>query len=225
VSAVLGRFAGFGPQAVTFWHELEADNSKAFFDAHRHVYESDVREPLERLLGEVAAEFGDGKVFRPHRDVRFSADRSPYKLHAGAVVGATDERPAAYYTQVSGEGLLAASGYYVMSRDQLHRFREAVAADRSGPELVDLVVRARSGGAEVGGQALTTAPRGYPRDHPRVELLRHKGLTVHRAWPARRWLQTREALRRVTALWREAAELNAWLDAHVGPAEEPPRLR
>jgi uncharacterized protein (TIGR02453 family) len=220
----LGRFAGFGPQAVSFWHELEADNSKAFFDAHREVYEADIREPLERLLGEVAPEFGDGKVFRPHRDVRFSADKSPYKLHAGAVVG-DGEHPVAFYAQVSGDGLLAASGYYRMSRDQLHRFLEAVADEETGPSLVDLVDSARAAGADVGGSELATAPRGYPRDHPRVELLRHKGLILSRAWPERGWLQTREALRRVTDLWREAAEVNAWLDAHVGPAREQDRLR
>lgn len=217
--SALGRFAGFGPRAVSFWHELEADNSKAFFDAHREVYEVDVREPLERLLGEVAAEFGDGKVFRPHRDVRFSADKSPYKLHAGAVVG-DGERPVAFYTQVSGDGLLAASGYHRMSRDQLHRFLEAVDDDVTGPTLVDVVARARAAGADVGGSVLATAPRGYPRDHPRVALLRHRGLTLSRAWPEHGWLQTREALRRVTGLWREAAEVNAWLDAQVGPPRE-----
>lgn len=220
MTTVLGRFTGFGPRAVSFWHELEADNSKAFFDAHRDVYERDIREPLERLLGEVAAEFGDGKVFRPHRDVRFSTDKSPYKLHAGAVVGS---RAAAYYTAVSGDGLLAASGYYQMSRDQLERFRVAVADDTSGRVLAGLVAQARDAGADVGGRALATAPRGYPRDHPRVDLLRHKGLTLSRAWPEHGWLRTREPLRRVVALWRETQDVNAWLDEHVGPStQEPP---
>ncbi len=222
--ASLGRFTGFGTSAVSFWHDLEADNSKSFFDARREVYEVDIREPLERLLGEVAAEFGDGKVFRPHRDVRFSADKSPYKLHAGAVIG-DGERPVAYYVQVSGDGLLAASGYHQMGRDQLDRYLAAVADDETGPVLVDLVDRARAAGADVGGSALATAPRGYPRDHPRVELLRHRGLTLSRAWPEHGWLQTREALRRVTGLWREAGEVNAWLDAHVGPAREQDRQR
>ncbi len=211
-------FRGFGPRAVSFWRELEDDNSKAFFDANRAVYEDDVREPMERLLAEVAEEFGvDGKVFRPNRDIRFSRDKSPYKVHCGAVVGDSDtDSSPVYYTQVSGDGLLAASGYHRLSRDQVQRFYAAIDDDHTGPELEALVAAARDDGMAVGGSELTTSPRGYPNDHPRVELLRHKGLTVSRSWPEYQWLQTREALRRVTGLWRDAAPINDWLVTNVG---------
>lgn len=212
------RFDGFGAQAVAFWHELATDNTKAFFDAHRDTYEQDIRLPLEQLLAEVAEEFGDGKVFRPNRDVRFSPDKSPYKLHAGAVI--SSDTGAVYYLHVSGEGLLAASGYHEMSRGQVRRFYAAVDDDAAGPELEALVAASRSGGGTVGGSALKTAPRGYPSDHPRVALLRHKGLTLSRAWPEHQWLHAREALRRVTSLWRDAADLNGWLARHVGPDRE-----
>lgn len=218
------RFDGFGPQAVAFWHELAADNTKAFFDAHRDTYEQDIRLPLEQLLAEVAEEFGDGKVFRPNRDVRFSADKSPYKLHAGAVIGADPDAAgvvgAVYYLHVSGEGLFAASGYHEMSRAQVRRFYAAVDDDDAGPQVAALVQAARSSGGTVGGSALKTAPRGYPSDHPRVALLRHKGLTLSRSWPEYQWLHTRAALRRVTGLWQDAADLNAWLARHVGPDRE-----
>lgn len=214
-------FGGFGPQAVAFWHDLADDNTKAFFDAHRDTYEQDIRLPLEQLLAEVAEEFGDGKVFRPNRDVRFSPDKSPYKLHAGAVIGAgSGVAGAVYYLHVSGEGLLAASGYHEMSRAQVRRFYAAVDDDAAGPELEALVGAARAGGGTVGGSALKTAPRGYSSDHPRVDLLRHKGLTLSRSWPEYQWLHTREALRRVTSLWRDAADLNGWLARHVGPDRE-----
>lgn len=217
----LPSFDGFGPRAVSFFQDLEDNNSKAFFDEHRDVYESDVREPMERLMAEVAGEFGaDGKVFRPHRDVRFSTDKSPYKVHCGAVVsGATSASPV-YYLQVSGTGLLAATGYHQMSRDQVQRFYAAIDDDHSGAVLEELVAAAREAGAEVGGRELKTSPRGYPNDHPRVELLRHKGLTLSRSWPEWKWLQTREALRRVTDLWREADPINDWLATHVGAARQ-----
>lgn len=218
VTARLARFDGFGSRAVSFWHDLEADNSKAFFDSERETYERDIREPLERLLGEVAQEFGDGKVFRPNRDVRFAKDKSPYKLSASALVGA--EEGAVYYVQVGADGLLTASGYHQMSPAQTRRFYEAVDDDDTGAQLETLVEAARSAGATVGGSQLKTAPRGYSADHPRVALLRHKGLTLSRAWPEHNWLHTREVLRRVTGLWRESADVNAWLTRHVGPDRE-----
>lgn len=217
----IALFAGFGPEAVTFYRGLEEDNSRTWFDDHRDVYERDVREPMERLLGEVADEFGfDGKVFRPNRDVRFSRDKSPYKLHCGAVIGDGEPGSPVYYAQVSGSGLRTASGYYRMSRDQVARFYAAIDDERTGPELAALVADARAAGMEVGGSELKTSPRGYANDHPRVELLRHKGLTLSRSWKPFQWLQTREALRRITALWRDAGPINDWLQAHVGPARE-----
>lgn len=131
MSAALGRFNGFGPRAVSFWHDLHADNSKAFFDSERETYEQDIREPLEQLLAEVAKEFGDGKVFRPNRDVRFSKDKSPYKLSAGALVGT--ERGTVYYVQVGADGLLTASGYHLMSPAQTRRFYATVDDDDAVP--------------------------------------------------------------------------------------------
>lgn len=217
-------FEGFGPGAVDFYRDLEDHNSKAHFDEHRTTYEQDVREPMERLLAEVADEFGrDGKVFRPNRDVRFSRDKSPYKLHCGAATNDGDPGSPVYYTHLSGDGLLSATGYYRMSRDQVERFYAAVDHERTGPELVDLVAAARDAGMEVGGSELTTSPRGYANDHPRVELLRHKGLTLSRTWKPYKWFQTREALRRITAVWRDAAPITDWLRTNVGGARPPTR--
>ena len=69
--------------------------------------------------------------------------------------------------------------------------------------------------------ALTGRPRGYPADHPRLVLLRLRGLYVDRAWPAGEWLGTAEPLERVATAWRAARPLADWLDAHVGPRDEP----
>lgn len=72
-------FTGFGPDLAAFYRGLAADNSKAYWAAHKADYDTQVRGPLELLLGELADEFGEAKVFRPNRDIRFSADKSPYK--------------------------------------------------------------------------------------------------------------------------------------------------
>jgi uncharacterized protein (TIGR02453 family) len=214
------RFGGFPPEAVGFYQRLEHDNTKAFWAANRDVYERAVKAPLVALTGEVAVEFGPFHLFRPHRDVRFSTDKSPYKTHQGAVT--EGEGGEAYYLHLGPDGLFVGTGYHEMARDQLARFRDAVADERSGPDLVRRVAELERKGYELGGETLKTAPRGYPRDHPRVRFLRFKGITARRSFGAPAWLSTRRALTRVTDAWRGAWPLNEWLIAHVGPSEEPP---
>lgn len=80
-------FRGWRVEALEFYEGLEAENSKAYWQRNREVYDRMVRAPMEALLEEVAPEWGEGRIFRPYRDVRFSADKSPYKTHIGAVVG------------------------------------------------------------------------------------------------------------------------------------------
>jgi uncharacterized protein (TIGR02453 family) len=216
-------FKGFPPEALDFWAGLEADNSKAYWTAHKDVYEQAVREPMEALV-EACAEFGEFKIFRPYRDVRFSKDKSPYKTHMGAVT--EGEGGSVYYVHLSATGLFAASGYYVMASDQLERYRAAVVDDTTGAEVDGLVRALETAGYEVGAHdTLKTAPRGYPKDHPRAPLLRRKGLIAGKAFPPARWLHTKAARDRVVKVWTDAAPLCAWLDKHVGPSSEPPAER
>lgn len=216
-------FKGFPPEALDFWAGLEADNTKSYWTAHKDVYEQCVRLPLEALTGD-CAEFGDFKIFRPYRDVRFSRDKSPYKTHIGAVT--EGEGGSLFYVQLSATGLFAASGYYVMASDQLERYRAAVVEDKSGEEIEELVTGLEKAGYDVGAhETLKTAPRGFPKDHPRVSLLRRKGLIAGRAFPPAKWLHTRAARDRVVKVWTDAAPLCDWLDHHVGPSHEPPKER
>lgn len=216
-------FRGFPPEALDFWAGLEADNSKEYWTAGKDVYEAAVRGPMEALI-ESTREYGDFKIFRPHRDVRFSRDKSPYKTHIGAVT--EGEGGSLFYVQLSAEGLFAASGYYMMAPDQLERYRAAVADGTTGPAVEKIVGRLEQAGYQVGAHdTLKTAPRGYPRDHPRAPLLRRKGLISSRAFPVAKWLHTRAARDRVVKVWTDAAPLCAWLDRHVGPSHLPPRER
>lgn len=210
-------FEGFPVTALDFYDDLEMENTKSFWDANKHIYDESVRRPLLALLDAVSEEFGEGKVFRPHRDVRFSNDKSPYKLAGAAAIGDNKESSAIYYVQISAEGLFAASGIYMMTRDQLQRFHAAVDDESSGKKLVSLVAKARSAGLDVGGSELKTAPRGYNRDHPRIELLRHKSVTVSKAFtPDLDWITTAQALDEIVGVWRGAAPINTWLAKHVG---------
>lgn len=213
-------FHGWPAEALEFYEGLEADNSRAYWTEHKEVYETQVRAPMVALLAELEPEFGAGKIFRPYRDVRFSADKSPYKTSIAATLAKGG------YVQLSAEGLAAGSGMYMMASDQLARYREAVADDRTGAELESVVAELDRHGSEVvGHDRLKTAPKGFPKDHPRIELLRHKGLVAWRQWPAASWLGTATAKRRVVEFLRTTRPLDAWLETHVGPSELPPDAR
>lgn len=217
----MSAFAGWPPEALEFYEGLEADNSRAYWQAHRDTYERAVKAPFLALSQEVEREFGPLHLFRPHRDVRFSRDKSPYKTAAAAVTEAPGG--AAYYVQISAEGLLVASGYYMLASDQLERWRQAVADTRTGGALAREVERVRAQRYEIGAhESLKSAPRGYPKDHPRIDLLRTKGLTVGRSFTPARWFHTKAALNRILTVWREAAAVNRWLDRNVGPSNIAP---
>ena len=210
-------FSGFGPSALSFYEGLEADNSREHWQAHRSTYENEVREPMLALLDALEAEFGEARLFRPNRDVRFSADKSPYKTHQGALVGVGTS--LGYYVQLSAEGLRAGGGFRATSPGQTARFRAAVDAPSTGIELERLVTAMRSKSFEVVGDAVKTAPRGYAADHPRIETLRHKELMVVRDLGAPAWLHTRRALTQVRDTWRAARPLVQWLETNVGATE------
>lgn len=212
-------FRGWPAEVLEFFERLQADNSKSFWQRNKEIYETQVRAPMEELLEELAPEFGEGRIHRPYRDIRFSADKSPYKSHISATIGDG-------YVYLDANGLGAGSGMWEMSPDQLDRYRRAVDDDRTGSKLVDVVKAARAKGLDVEGHGtLKTAPRGYPKDHPRIELLRNKGLIAWKRWPAGSWLGTPKAKDRVAETLRLSEPLNRWLHEHVGASTTPERGR
>jgi uncharacterized protein (TIGR02453 family) len=206
-------FTGIPIEALDFYEGLEADNTKTYWTEHKATYEASVRAPLAALCEQLSAEFGPVHVYRPYRDLRFSRDKSPYKDHQGALVGD-------YYLQVSAAGLFAAAGYYQMAPDQVERYRSAVDAEPTGAALEAVVAELREAGYEVGGDQLKTRPRGFPADHERIELLRHRALVTWRSFGAPAWLETAAAADHVAVAWRDMAPLQSWLDDHVGPSRE-----
>jgi uncharacterized protein (TIGR02453 family) len=214
-----GAFSGFPPEAFEWFAGLERDNSKAYFTATRDRYETAVRGGLQAMLDELSQAFGgDVKLFRQQRDLRFAPDRSaPYKTRTYGLLYGVPGLAAGLYAQLSAQGLYAGTGYHQLARDQLERFRAAVADERTGPELVAATAAAHAAGLDVVGESLRTAPRGYPRDHPRIELLRRKALIAGRTRAGTGGIGRDEALDHVASTWRAAAALNAWLDQHVGP--------
>jgi uncharacterized protein (TIGR02453 family) len=214
----------FGAGAVAWFEGLERDNTRAYFAATRKTFEDEVRAPFERLLAQFSAEFGgEAHVFRQHRDVRFSADKSPYKTRTYGVLHSLPGSAAALYAELSARGLYAAAGYWRMASDQLQRYRAAVLDDAAGAALARAVAAVEGDGLELTPPALKTAPRGTPRDHPRVALLRYKDLIAGRRLEPGPQLETLAARDHVASTWRAARPLVAWLDEHVGASAMPPR--
>lgn len=202
-------FTGWPVEAVEFYEGLEADNSKVYWQSHKDTYEQHVRGPMEALLADLAGEFGPGKLFRPYRDVRFSADKTPYKTTCAATLGRG-------YVSFSAEGLSVGGGLYMPDAATLRRYRTAVDRDKSGTQLAEIVAALHKAGYQtMAHEVLKTAPRGFDKDHPRIDLLRHKGIAMMKSWPVGAWLGTAKAKDRVIETLRAGVPLNEWLTRYV----------
>jgi uncharacterized protein (TIGR02453 family) len=207
-------FQGFPVAALDFYDDLEMDNTRSFWTAHKAVYDEAVRAPMSALVAELADEFGAAKVFRPYRDVRFAKDKTPYKTHQGAFVAAG---PATgWYVEVAAPGVRVGAGFYDASAARLAGIRAAMDDGRTGPELERILGDLTRSGWEVGGERLKTSPRGYGTDHPRIELLRHKSLSVTRSYGFEPVIHSAELADRVRDDWRASRPMVEWVVRHGG---------
>ena len=215
----MSTFEGFGPKVRKWFQGLEADNSRTYFTANREYFDEAIRDQMEALLSELSERFGgEVRMFRQNRDIRFSADKSPYKTNTYGILRGSEVAAEGLYASISARGLVAGSGYHVMARDQLDRFRDAIVDQGHGTELSNRVAKAERAGLELWGDRLATAPRGYPKDHDRIELLRLKRLTLGATQKFGRGIGRSEGLEFVTKTWHAAAPVTGWLDEHVGPS-------
>lgn len=205
-----GVFQGWSEEFQPFFIGLELDNSKSYFEAHRKVYLELVKRPMELLLAELEPEFGKGKIFRANRDIRFSADKRPYKTNLAATV----ERGG--YVSLDAKGLMVGGGRYHLDKPSIDAYRAAVAADRSGKELAGIVEKLEAGGYELGGEEMKRVPPGFPSDHPRARLLKFKGLIAWKNLGLHPWLGSAAARERIAGAWRDIQPLDRWFDGVLG---------
>ncbi len=198
---------GFPLDAMAFYVDLTADNSREFWQANKPRYDASVKAPMSELVGLLSDEFGPAKLYRPNRDVRFSADKSPYKTHQG---GSVMTAPACgWYLELNADEIAAGGGFYHAEAPALARYRAAVDDRRSGVAFQKIMDELIPSGWQVGGEQVATAPRGYARDHPRIELLRHKSLYVaNEVDPS--LVGVEQVAERVAQLWRTTRPLVEW---------------
>jgi uncharacterized protein (TIGR02453 family) len=208
-------FAGIPAAAFEFYAELEQNNNRDWWLDHKSTYDSAVKGPLTGLLEKLEPEFGEAKLFRPNRDIRFSLDKSPYKTAQGALAAVAEG--TGFYVQLSADGLLIGGGYHTHTPAQLARFRSAVDAPSSGGVLQQIVGHVAALGFTVEGETLKTVPRGFAKDHPRAELLKHKSLAAGMLVGRPDWISTPDAAREVARRWEELRPLIEWIGRYAAP--------
>ncbi len=222
------RFEGFADRDGRFFRALARNQRREWFMLHREEYDRGWHAPMHALLAEVRERIeplfrheplAPPKVFRIHRDVRFSKDKSPYKTHIGGYVaidgaGQGPSAPAALYVHVGAREMFVAAGQYMMDAGQLARFRAAVVDERQGGALAGLLRKLTAADFGVGSyDTLQRVPRGFDADHPRANLLKRKGLIVTFPAPARRLLVSRTLVDWLVTHTKRVVSLVEWLAA------------
>ena len=211
-------FSGFKPAAFEFYRGLEADNSKEFWQANKATFDTEVNGQLHALTEELAEEFGEAKIFRPQRDIRFSNDKSPYKTHLGAFVGKAPS--TGLYVQISQSGILVGGGFHDSTPGLLAAVRDGIQDDTAGPALEGIIQALEKQKFVLEGEQLKTAPRGIDKDHPRIDLLRRKSLTVGKEYAASK-VSTKKFADVVRSEWTSIQPFVDWIATAAKDVEVP----
>ncbi|WP_328993737.1 DUF2461 domain-containing protein [Kribbella sp. NBC_01245] len=222
------HFGGFPRALFEFLAGLEKDNSKSYWDANKATWETAVQEPVQSLMAELEPEFGPLRTFRPNRDVRFSKDKSPYKTWVGVTTSERSVGGIGCFLRLEAGSMRLACGSMVMATDQLERFRAGIDNVASGAEFVKLSGRLADKGLLVGPgrqDPLKRTPAGYPKDHPREEILRWKGAVVVKEYEQAAWMYKAGAVEKIREVWSGAVPLTKWIEKYVGESTIPVRRR
>jgi uncharacterized protein (TIGR02453 family) len=224
-------FQGFPEGGITFFMELQAEQTRTWFKAHEAEFQRLWKQPLEQFMADLQTRLVDvypglaevsPHFFRIQRDTRFSRDKTPYKTFVAADLpirplraGEEQHGVPGLYVSFGLEADYVAMGSWHMSPEVLSRYRAAVDDEQSGAELQRIVDDLRQQGFKVDSmESLKRVPPPYAQDHPRGELLKHKGLAVS--------MLVKDDLSASPAIldWAEArlrtvAPLANWLDRHL----------
>jgi uncharacterized protein (TIGR02453 family) len=184
-------FKGFSKETVNFFNDLKENNSKEWFNQNREVYDNAVISAArtfvvamgERLHGIsediVANPKTDKSIFRIHRDTRFSKNKAPYKTHQGIFFWEGDGKKlecSGFYFHIEPPKLMLGVGLHVFPKPFIAPYREAVANEKQGKKLRDILTAVEAKNYSYGGSHYKRVPRGYDPDHPNADLLKHNGL-------------------------------------------------
>ena len=213
------HFKGLGPKCFQLLRDLESNNCKEHWHAHREEWNTHIDNPLQLLINELEPQIGPLRTFRQNRDTRFSPDKSPYKTWVDVVSDYKDSRGGAgTFLRISPQNVSVAQGCLAFSPEQLKYFRKAIDDDYAGNAFVKACDNLRKAGFPVGPgylEPLKRGPRGYPTDHARSETLCWRGAAILKTYDVAPWLHTRELLDTVVTVSGEGSPLFDWLKKFV----------
>jgi uncharacterized protein (TIGR02453 family) len=202
-------------QAIEFLRDLEDNNDRDWFKANRSRYDDHLLAPARAFAAELT-ELGPPRFFRPYNDTRFHM-RPPIKEHLGVAFGSMGA--GVYYFELSLDGLLVAAGMHQPAPDQLERFRAMIADGRRAAAFERALATAQDAGLTLAEPALKRAPRGYPLDHPRIDRLRLKTLTVSQRHSLAAWIHKPRCEEVIREQLLAARPLVRVLSERVGPTQ------
>lgn len=225
----------FSPKALTFLRALKKNNDREWFRARKDLYDEFLRAPMLEIIGQLATDFrafapdlrADPRtsMFRPYRDTRFSADKTPIKTHIAAVfpsrrLGKLDG--AALYFQIAPDGVWAGGGLHAPGTLQLHAVREHIASNLFRfRAIVESPAFRRGVGPLLDTLMLQRVPRGFAPDHEAGEYLRYRQFLAGRSFPAT-FATSPRFYSRLLGLFRQVAPLVHFLNEPLHKAALSP---
>lgn len=223
-------FDGFGPDARSFLVGLEEDNSKAYFDTNRAIYDEHVAGPMKSFVVAVGERLADAvehdlsyeprvgrSLFRINRDLRFSKDKTPYQTHLDAIwwTGEVPKESPAFILRITSDEILTGAGMHGLRGEPLERYRDAIAG-APGASLAETVARLENGvGADRSEPSRKRVPKGYPADHERADLLVRDGFHVSVTEPVPSCFEHDRFASWATERLARFADLQTWFVRHV----------
>ena len=220
----------FGPELFDFLRDLRENNDRDWFKANKARYEHDVKEPLLGFISDFGPRIAKvsphiradprptgGSLFRIYRDVRFSKNKAPYKVHAAAQFrhkGGKDVHAPGFYLHLEPGQVFAGGGIWHPDPPTLKKIREAVA------ERPEEWKKAISGAAfrrdcRLEGESLKRPPKGFDADHPMIDDLKRKDFIAVEHFDEAAAVDG-DFLKRFVAFCRKTAPLMAFLTSAVG---------
>jgi len=209
-------FTGFGKDLIKYYIQLEENNNREWFHANRAMYDENVAIPLKKIAEDLSIDYGPVKIFRPYRNVRFWPDLPPLNEHASLTANA--EANSAYYLRIDADGMLLGAGNWQPSKSQLTEFRMIAATNSGAQSIRSVLTKLHAHSFELSTEnALKSAPRGYAKDDPNIDLLRLKSLSLSAHFSPGPWLYSSDFLNRVQAGWQSLTPWILWLRSNLPP--------
>src|ERR1700728_4156510 len=187
----------FRAEALRFLRGLEKNNDRNWFNERKAIYEAELKEPMLAVIRKITDAMMDfapshvrpaeKSLFRIYRDTRFSHDKRPYKTHVAAWwthMGMDKTSGAGYYFQVSNKAVVVAAGAYMPEKEQLAAIRHWLLGHHAEFRALLNKTAVRKTFTVFDGEALTRPPKGFPSEHPAMDLIKCKQWALRTELPA-----------------------------------------